>query len=180
MTWRLILAAAAVLGLAACDAQGAKSGAHSVAAPGYTLDVFARDNEQIYLVSDAQSHVAAARVVDHVSSLIAADDARALLAQRQEMFHAPREGGVNIQAGGFSMKIDGEGDTDSKEGGNAHIDINAGGHGITIDAQGDSGDSSRARVHISGADQDTARKFISEADDLSADVKAQMLHTLGL
>ncbi|MES1156408.1 MAG: hypothetical protein ABUL73_01395 [Alphaproteobacteria bacterium] len=183
MTWRLMLAAAALLGLAACDAGSGKSGAHSApaTAPGYTLDVFARDSEQIYLVSDAHDHVAAARVVDHASSVIAPDEARSLLAERQAMFHAPNDSNnaVNIQAGGFSLKINGEGDTSSKEGGDAHIDINAGGHNVTIDAQG-SDNNGRARVHISGADEASARKFITDADDLSQDVKTQMLHTLGL
>jgi len=184
MTKRLFLAAFAALALAACGAEGGKSGAPQAAAtaPGYTLDVFARNDEQIYLISSpGDDHLAAARVVDHNSSVIAPDEARSLLAERQQLFHPqPDNNAVDIRAGGFSLKINGDGDTNSKEGGSAHIDINAGGHGVSIDAQDNGDNSGHARVHITGADHDTARKFISDADDLSADVKTQMLQSLGL
>ncbi|HVY85742.1 MAG TPA: hypothetical protein VG943_11450 [Caulobacterales bacterium] len=181
MNWKMIFAAAAVT-LAACNegAHGPK-GAPEAAAPGYTLDVFARNNEQIYLISHDGGRVAAARVVDKHSEIIQPAEAHQILDARQAEFRAPEHQAVNVQAGGFSLSISGDGDdkTGDAKNGSAHIELNSGGHGVSIDAQGNDADG-RARVHVTGADEQSARSFINDADDLSPEVKTEMLHTLGL
>ncbi|HVZ98899.1 MAG TPA: hypothetical protein VG841_01145 [Caulobacterales bacterium] len=180
MTWKFLLAAA-VLALGACKGEsGEAAPRHAEAtAPGYTLDVFGLDAEQIYLVAHESGRVAAARVLDGRSTLIAADEARRLLAERQAQFTSPQHQVMNVRAGDFSLSINA--DDDKSGNGAAHIEINGGDGGISIDAQdgeGEGGD--RARVHITGASEETARKFVNDADGLSAEVKAGMLRELGL
>ncbi|MES1203483.1 MAG: hypothetical protein ABUS57_18760 [Pseudomonadota bacterium] len=183
MRFKIVAAAALVAIVSACGAQsGENKGApQAAAAPSYTLDVFAREQEQIYLVSYSDGKVAAARSdgADH-SEIIAPEEAHRLLDERQQEFRSPEHQAVNVEVGGVKIAVSGSGDDNNGgKSGEAHIDVNAGGHGMTLDAQGDD-ENGRARVHITGADAEAARKFINDAEHLSPDVKQQMLQELGL
>ncbi|MBI1186080.1 MAG: hypothetical protein GC206_01840 [Alphaproteobacteria bacterium] len=168
------LAAAALIG---CTERSAENAAPLAASEsGYTLDVFAREAEKIYMVRAADGRAAAARVADGASALMDAADAQGLMPQAL-VGEAPGDARISIQAPGFSMQINA--DETAGEDGRARVDINAGGHRVFVDAEGE-GDAGRAVVHIAGADADAARNFIDEADGLSAETRAGMRAALGL
>lgn len=172
---RLIAAALAAMGLAACDASVQVDGADG--AGGYLLEVRASESEQFYLVTAPDGRVAAARVAEGQSLLM--DDTRT-----QALLGAPVEAGdtlpriVSLQIPGFGFSIHGQ---DSTDGDSARISIHAGGRRIEVDARdGGVEGADRAYVRIAGADAGAARDFIAEAERLSPDVQAQMRQALGL
>jgi hypothetical protein len=147
------------------------------AAEGYTLELFARDGEQIYLVRHSDGRKAAARVVNGASALMDADQAQTLLSEGQAALREPEKANVSIRAPGFSLQVaDDEGGGSSER---ARIEINAGGKHFLIDAE-EEGEADRAVVRVDGADEEAARDFINEQAELSAQTKAQMLRAMGL
>ncbi|MBL8551927.1 MAG: hypothetical protein JNJ73_18205 [Hyphomonadaceae bacterium] len=165
----------AVFALAACQpgSIGAdKTGA--AAAGGYTLEVFAHEGDQIYVVSRQDGKETAARVSDGRSVILAASEAHGLIAQRP--LDAPANPDVTVRAPGFALSI---ADDDSMGRDNARIEFTVGGKSVLIDAA-EAGDRRRALVRITGADAAAARNFIEEARDLSEATKADMLRALGL
>lgn len=147
-------------------------------ASGYTMEIFAHDEEQIYLVSHDDGRAAAARVLNDQSEAMEPDAARALLGERQGALGDPGEEVVGMRAPGFRLSIKGDGNEgDNNE--SVEIAVNTPGGGITIDAR-DDGANDRARVRITGADEASARDFINDLDGVSPDVKADMLRRLGL
>ena len=63
-----------------------------------------------------------------------------------------------------------------------HVTMNIGGFGLNVNAdEGGPGDGDdRAQVRLTGLSAHDARKFITDADELSPQVQAQMLTALGL
>jgi hypothetical protein len=87
---------------------------------------------------------------------------------------------MSLRFPGVDLQInaeEGEGET-----GRANVSINAGDHSVVVNAdEGGPGEADdRAYVRITGADQDAVRDFINDAEELSADVKAEMLAELGI
>lgn len=175
----LIVALAALAGCSAevnVDENSASTG--DAAAQGYTMEIFAHENEQIYLVSHEDGRAAAARVVDTTSSNIEASEARALLNDRQAALGDPGEEVVGFRAPGFRLSIKGD-EADGDNNDSVEINVETPGGGVSIDAR-DDGANDRARVRITGADEGAARNFINDLEDVSPEVKAAMLAELGL
>ena len=151
------------------------------AAPGesYTLEVRATEGEQTYLVIRPDGSVVGARAAEGASALMNGDRARELAGDPPPQGEAPPEV-MSLRFPGIDMQInadEGEGET-----GRANVSINAGGHSVVVHAdEGGPGEADdRAYVRISGADQDTVRDFINDAEELSPQVKAEMLGELGI
>ena len=164
------------LALAACD--GSMTVTDQEPAGGYTLEVRADQSQQTYIVTAPDGRVTGARHAEGASALMDADAVQRLGAMQplsgegQEVF-ALRFPGVDIA-------VSADGDHPNSE--SAQVRISAGGRSVHVDAdEGGPGDADgRANVRITGATEEDAREFINDAEQLSAEVKAQMLAALGL
>lgn len=174
----VILLAASVL--AACgvvvNGESGKGGADiQLGEGGWTVQIAGDDANQSFLVTGPDGKQSAARVTDGTSALIAPSEAQALMAISPTGDGA-LDNKVSIQAPGFSLKVDAD---DANDQGRGRVSIKAGGVDVFVDGEGDDANG-RGRVRIAGLDADSARKFIEENDDLSADTKAKMREQLGL
>lgn len=181
---RWMIAALAMGALAACD--GATTGtdtADGASSPsGYTMEVRASGAEQTYIVIAPDGTTVAGRAADGASALMDSERAQALAA------NPPPEGEdlpevFSMRLPGFSMSVGGTEDAGGGENGQVNISIGAGdGERITVRAdEGGPGEADdRAYVRITGADEDSVREFIEEADELSPEVKTEMRTALGL
>jgi hypothetical protein len=173
--------AALALGLAACDGTTTVTtdGASS-SAGGYTLEIRATEAVQSYLVTTPDGRTVGARAADGASALM--DSSRALALAGEP----PPEGAdvpeiMSLRLPGFAMSIGGT--EDDANGDNGSVSLSMGGQQNIIvraseNGPGDADDV--AFVRITGADEETARDFITDADELSPAVQAQMLAELGL
>lgn len=143
-------------------------------AGGYRLEVRAADGETTYLVTALDGKSAAALVSGGSSTLLEENAVRAL-AEMPAPAAPSDDNSVTMRAPGFSLTASGDEDD---EGG--QVAINVAGRNIQVDAQEGPGTEDRAHVLISGVNADDARDFINEAEDISAEVKTQMLAELGL
>lgn len=177
-----LLAMAAPLILAACDASSSSSGMpanQEPAAGGYTLEVRAVEGVQTYIVTAPDGRQTASRVAEGASALMDADAVQRLGPME------PINGEPNLEV--FAMRMPGvnisvaadESDPNSES---ATVRVNAGGRTVHVDAEdgGPGEDDDRANVRITGATESDARDFINDAEDISADVKQQMLTALDL
>jgi hypothetical protein len=73
-------------------------------------------------------------------------------------------------------------DEDNANSDSATVHINAGGRTVHVDAEdgGPGENDDRANVRITGATEEDARDFINDAEDVSAEVRSQMLAAVGL
>jgi hypothetical protein len=156
---------------AACDSRAPASPEPNA---GFTLEVFAHEGDQIYLVRHSDGRRAAARVENGASAIMDGGQAQTLLDERVSTLREPEKADVSIRAPGFSLQVAEDGENER-----ARIEINAGGKQVLIDAEGE-GEADRAHVQIAGADEEAARDFIKDADELSEDTKTQMLRALRL
>jgi len=194
MTMRFGLAASALalalIGLAACSPgkvevvgdNGEKVTVNGRG--GYTLQVVGSDATQIYVVTAPDGRVAAAKVAGQVSTLLGAAEAQNLVAgQQAAMAAASAADGadksgdhVNIQVPGFSLQVAG----DDSNGDHGKVKMKAAGFDLDVNSADDGTGKEHAVVRIGGVDAESARKFIDDADGLSAETKTQMLEKLGL
>lgn len=175
----LLLTLFAPLLLAACD--GSYSSTEHVAEPagGYTLEVRAVEGVQTYIVTAPDGRQTAGRAAEGASALLDGEaiqglgDMQALNTEPQPEVFAMRLPGVDISVAA---------DADNPNSESANVRINAGGRSVHVDAdEGGPGDADdRANVRITGATESDARDFINDAEELSADVKTQMLTAVGL
>jgi len=176
---RVLIAGMAALG-AACTADMNVDGA---AAPGegYTLEVRASELDQTYLVTTPDGRVVGGRAAEGASALMNSESARGLAGDPPPMGEPPPEV-MSLRLPGLSMQINAEGDRANGENGRAAVSISAEGQNITVNAdEGGPGEADdRAYVRITGADEDAVRDFINDAEELSAEVKAEMLAELGI
>jgi len=151
---------------------GGKSG-------GYALHTFVKDGVKTYLVVRPDGMQAAALVDDKGSRVIDAGDAHAAMSDTVSAMPPPGGEKVAIAAPGLSINVQ---DDKSEPGSSAKVSIQVGDKKINVRANEDSADGKQgdAVVEISGADADSARRFIDKAEGLSADVKTQMKSKLGL
>lgn len=179
-----VLVAFAFMGaLAACSVS--TDGANPAPAPreGFTLSVIAEENEQIYLVTHTDGRAAAARVAGTTSEIIEPAAAETRIEERLGVL-GESETPVQISFPGFSLSVAAQDRGEGKE--RARIAINAGGQEVLIDAddaggpahEGDGAD--RAAVRVPGVNEDAARDFITDAENMSAETKAEMLRLLNL
>jgi hypothetical protein len=174
--------AALALGLAACDSSTSVSadGDGATAPDGYTLEIRATEASQDYVVVAPDGRTVGARAADGASALMDTARAQALVAE------PPPEGEevpevMSLRLPGFEMAIGGT-DEDAN-GDNGSVNLRIGGEqNIVVRAnEGGPGDADdTAFVRITGADEEAARDFINDAEELSPEVKTQMLGELGL
>ncbi|MDX2237443.1 MAG: hypothetical protein NW203_07755 [Hyphomonadaceae bacterium] len=177
---RMILVAAA-LALAACTVETtAPTLTSGDAAGGYTLELFAANDAQVYRITTPDGAVVAAQASGDASMMTPATEVQGFF---ESMPAAPRpeEADVAIRLPGVDLRVAGQkgGATDQ-----ARISINVAGKEVLINAE-DNGvegdqDTGQARIRITGADADAARDFIADADGLSEEVKAQLRTAAGL
>lgn len=177
-----LLALAAPLILAACDGSYSSSDATGDAqepAGGYTLEVRAVEGVQTYVVIAPNGRQTGTRVAEGASALLDASaiqglgDMEPLSNEANPEVFAMRFPGVDI-----SVAAD-ESDPNSES---ATVRVNAGGRSVHVDAEdgGPGENDDRANVRITGATESDARDFINDAENVSAEVKQQMLAALGL
>lgn len=166
---------------AACSAD-VNEGRATPAAGGYTLEVRATAGEQTYLVTAPDGRVVAARAAEGASALMDADRALALAGDPPPEGETPPEV-MSMRLPGFEMQINAEEDGAAGENGRVALSIGGGeGTNIVVNAdEGGPGDADdRAYVRITGADEEAVRDFIQDAEELSPEVKTQMLAELGI
>lgn len=174
--------AALALGLAACDGTTTvTTDSGSASAPGgYTLEIRATEAVQSYLVITPEGRTVGARAADGASALMEAGRAQALAGEPPpEGVETPEV--MSIRLPGFQMAI-GASEEDAN-GDNGSVSLSFGGaQNIIVRAnEGGPGDADDvAFVRISGVDAAAVRDFITDADELSPAVQAQMLAELGL
>lgn len=175
----LLLTLFAPLALAACD--GSYSGAENASGPagGFTLEVRADEGQQTYIVTAPDGRQTATRIADGASTLLdtgaiqSLGEMQALSEEAQPEVFAMRFPGVDISVAADENNPDSE---------SATVRVNAGGRSVHVDAnEGGPGDADdRANVRITGATEEDAREFINDAEDVSAEVRTQMLAAVGL
>lgn len=182
-----VLVLALSLGLAACGAsinvsdgdRGNEAAGSS--GGGYTLEVRAGEGQQTYLILAPDGRTIGAHAAEGVSALIDGGRARALAqTPPPQSDEAPEV--MSLRVPGFQMTIAGTEDDANGENGQVRMSFGGDGQNIVVHAdEGGPGDADdRAYVRITGADEDAVRDFINDADELSPEVKAQMLAELGL
>lgn len=177
---RVLLTVLAVALAAGCESEVGTSGA-GVTAEGYTLEIRAGELEQTYLVTAPDGRTVGARAAEGASALMDASRARAL-ADEPPPQGEPAPEVMSLRVPGFEMSIGASKEDAEGEHGRVALRIGDGGQRIEVNAdEGGPGEADdRAYVRITGADADAVREFISEADQLSPAVQAQMLAELGL
>lgn len=175
MRWMI---AALALCAAACSETELAGGPDSDnPAGGYTLEVRADQDVQVFMVTAPDGRMVAGRATDGVSSLMDGEAARAFTVMPASQEPLPEV--MALRLPGFDLAISAKEDGSGEEG--ARVSINAGGRQVEVNAQDDGGGGSeRAHVRITGASESDARDFVAEADDLSPAVQAEMLTALGL
>ena len=176
---RVLLALVAPLILAACDGSYTSTDAAQTPAGGYSLEVRAVQGVQTYIVTAPDGRQTASTIVEGISSLLDADQiqrlgvAEPLSAEPHPEVFAMRLPGVNISVAA---------DEDNPNGDSATVRVNAGGRTVHVDAEdgGPGENDDTANVMITGATESDARDFINDAEDISVEVRQQMLTALGL
>jgi hypothetical protein len=171
------------LALAACDASvDTGNGDQSAAATeGYTMVIRATEGEQTYLITGPDGRTVGARAAEGASALMDAPRAQALIGEPPPRMEDVPEV-MSLRLPGFEMSIGGtEGET-GDDSGQVKLSIGEGNQRVEVRAdEGGPGEADdRAFVRITGADEEAVREFIAEADELSPEVKTQMLAGLGL
>ena len=187
MRWMIV---ALALGAAACEGATTTSDGKQDAAPaGYTMEVRANANQQTYLISAPDGRVVGAQSAEQASALMDTSRARTLMAEPPpRMEEVPNI--MSLRVPGFDMSIGGEDNGENGEGkdgdvdhGQVHLSIGSA-HGQHVEVRADEGgpgdEDDRAFVRITGANEEGVRDFLNDAEDLSPEVKTQMLAGLGL
>lgn len=172
---RVWIAGLALLAAACDSAPPSADGGAPAAQSGYVLEVHATDGEQTYVVTAPDGATVGARAAGGASALMDASAMQAFAATPPP--EPVTDPAVSFRAPGLSLAISGD-ETADGEGGNVAIAV--GGQTINVDAQdgGETGD--RAHVRIAGVSAQDARDFINEAEELSPEVRTQMLAALNL
>ncbi|MBN8607391.1 MAG: hypothetical protein J0L81_10760 [Caulobacterales bacterium] len=180
-----LMAALLALGLAACGPVVIGDGAgndQTASAGGYTMEIRAGDNQQTYLITTPDGRTVGARAAEGASALMDNTRSQALAAEPPPQGEALPEQ-VSIRLPGFSLSVAGEDNGAESENGQVRISVGGeGGQQVVVNAdEGGPGDADDlAYVRVSGADADAVREFIAEQEELSAEVKAQLIAELQL
>lgn len=180
---RWVIAALALAAVAACDGSTSVSanGDDAAATPhGYTLEVRAVEGAQSYVVIAPDGRTVGARAADGASALMDTSRAQAIAAEPiPDGEDIPEV--MSLRLPGFEMAIGGT--EEDANGDNGSVNLRIGGEqNIVVRAnEGGPGDADdTAFVRITGADEESARDFINDAEELSPEVKTQMLAAVGL
>lgn len=176
---RIVIAALA-LALAACDGAGNGSTEANSETGGYTLEVRALEGVQTYVVTAPDGRVVGARAAEGVSALMDSARAQALVAEAPPAGEEAPEV-MSLRLPGFEMAIGAT--EDNANGDNGSVNLRIGGEESIVVRANENGPGEAddtAFVRITGASEESAREFINEAEELSPEVKSQMLGELGL
>jgi hypothetical protein len=172
----------------------------------YSLEIRAVGDTHVYVVRGPGDRVVAARSGGGASALLNADQLRRAIAAMPTPKPSEESGDgdhVSIHAPGFDLSAQGDdvhinedgranidptahraagGADDDHDTGSGHVSMNIGGFGMHVDAdEGGPGDADdRAEVTLNGMSARDVRHFIREQDDLSSEVKDQMIAALAL
>lgn len=174
---RWVIAALALCAAACSEPELAGGPGSQNPAGGYTLEVRADKDVQVFLVTGPDGRSVAGRSTDGVSGIMDTQEARAftLMPAGEE----PLPEVMALRFPGLELSVSAEGEANNAEG--ARVSINAGGRTVEVNAREDGeGVNERAHVRITGASEADVREFISEAEALSPETQAQMLSALGL
>jgi hypothetical protein len=165
--------------LAACDGSYSSSDAAQEPAGGYTLEVRAVENVQTYIVTAPDGRQTAGRAAEGASALLDTDAIQSLGAM-EPLNSEPQPEVFAMRFPGVDISVAADEDNPNSE--SATVRVNAGGRSVHVDAdEGGPGDADdRANVRITGATEEDARDFINDAEEISAEVKTQMLAAVGL
>lgn len=170
------------LALAACDPSvDTKSGEEAAAPEGYTMVIRATAGEQTYLITAPDGRTVGARAAEGASALMESSRAQSLIGEpAPRMEEVPEV--MALRLPGFEMSIGGTEGEAGEDSGQVKLSIGDGAQRVEVNAdEGGPGEADdRAFVRITGADEEAVREFIAEADELSPDVRTQMLAGLGL
>lgn len=174
--------AAFALALAACDSTTSvdTKGDQQAAAEGYTLEIRATSATQSYVVIAPDGRTVGARAADGASALMDGARAQALVAE------PPPAGAdvpevMSLRLPGFQMAIGGTEEDANGENGSVSLSIGGQQNVVVRANEGGPGDEDDvAYVRITGASEESVRDFINDAEELSPEVKTQMLTELGL
>ncbi len=180
---RVVIAALALAALAACDGsvRSDEKGEAGAPAEGYTMVIRATEGEQTYLITGPDGRTVGARAAEGASALMDAARAQSLMGEPPPRMEEVPEV-MSMRLPGFEMSVGGT--EDGAEGDNGQVKLSIG-HGqqrveVNADEGGPGEADDRAFVRITGADEEAVREFIADAEELSPDVKTQMLAGLGL
>lgn len=183
---RWVIVALALGAIAACDgsvqsSDGKTADESHAASGGYTMEIRATGAEQSYVVIAPDGRTVGARAAEGNSLLMDATRAQALASEAPPEDDDNVTDVVSVRLPGFQMRVGGN--SEDPNGDNGSVQMSIGGQqNVEIHAnEGGPGDADdRAFVRITGADEDAARDFINDAEELSPAVKQQMLAELGL
>lgn len=177
----LLLMLAAPLILAACDGSYSSDASTNLQEPagGYTLEVRAVEGVETYIVTAPDGRQTASRVAEGASLLL---DANAIqgLGEMEPLSDEPNPEVFAMRFPGVDISVAADESDPNSE--SATVRVNAGGRTVHVDAEdggpGENDDS--ANVRITGATESDARDFINDQEDVSPEVKQQMLAAVGL
>jgi hypothetical protein len=169
----------APLVLAACEASYDARSPTQAPAGGYILEVRADEDAQVYIVTAPDGRQTASRHTGGTSTLLDTGAIQAL-GDMTPINTEPRPEVFALRFPGVDISVAADEDNPNSE--SATVRVNAAGRSVHVDAdEGGPGDSDdRANVRITGATEEDARDFINDAEDISPDVKSQMLAALSL
>lgn len=180
---RWLIGALALGCLAACNVAVNTGGGQSAAADdGYVMEIRAGDGQQTYLITTPDGRTVGARAAEGASALMDADRAQALAASPPPQAEDLPEQ-VAIRLPGFELSVAGQEDGANSESGQVRVSVGGsdGQHVVVNADEGGPGEADdRAYVRVSGADAQAVRDFIAEQEELSAEVKAQLIAELNL
>ena len=154
----------------------------TASAGGYTMEIRAGHNQQTYLITTPDGRTVGARAAEGASALMDGTRAQALAAEPPPQGEALPEQ-VAIRLPGFSLSVAGEENGSESEAGQVRISVGGeDGQQVVVNADegGPGEEDDLAYVRVSGADADAVREFIAEQEELSAEVKAQLIAELQL
>jgi hypothetical protein len=179
---RWVIAALALGAVAACDGSTSvnTSDGTSGAASGYTMEIRATEASQDYVIVAPDGRTVGARAADGASALMDTTRAQALAGE------PPPEGEevpevMSIRLPGFEMSVGGTDEDANGDHGSVNLSIGGEQNVVVRANEGGPGEADdTAFVRITGADEEAVRDFINDAEELSPEVKGQMLTQLGL
>jgi hypothetical protein len=173
------------LALAACDGSVRSDEKGEAAAPaeGYTMVIRATSGEQTYLITSPDGRTVGARAAEGASMLMDAGRAQSLIGEPPPPMEDVPEV-MSLRLPGFEMSIGGTEGQGGEDGDSGQVKLSIGGGDQRVEVNADEGGpgeaDDRAFVRITGADEEAVREFIADAEELSPEVKTQMLAGLGL
>ncbi|MGH6952285.1 MAG: hypothetical protein ACREH4_15590 [Vitreimonas sp.] len=180
---RAVIAVVAALVLAACDASvdTGSSGDNAAAPDGYTMVIRATGQEQTYLITAPDGRTVGARAAEGASALMDGARAQTLIGEPPPRMEEVPEV-MSLRLPGFEMSVGGTEGEGGDDNGQVKLSMGEGRQRIEVHAdEGGPGEADdRAFVRITGADEEAVREFVADAEELSPEVRTQMLSGLGL